>query len=150
MTISLGCFFGSDLGLRLFNMNRMLFIAPIDVARMRFELSGIMHWMNPVMPCLLSSSFGRINFTSSFRIFLSLLSEFVSLNPGVSMRVNNPVFAGLQTPVTDLKDYLCSKWTAWSPLAKFFWYNFEIFERDVDLPYPHSPIVMSVNGLCID
>ena len=109
MTISLGCLLGSAIGFRLFNMNRMLFIAPIEVARMRFELSGIMHYMNAVMPCLLFSSFGRITFISSLRIFLSLLLEFVSLKPGVSMRVINPVFAGLQTPVTDLKDYLCSK-----------------------------------------
>ena len=68
--------------------------------------------MNPVMPYFLSKSLGRIIFANSLRIFLSLLFEFVSLNPGVSISVISPVFAGLQTPVTDWKDCLCSKDTA--------------------------------------
>ena len=114
MTINLGCFFGFALGSRLFKMNRTLFIAPIEVWRIRFELSGIMHCMNPVIPYFLSKSLGRIIFANSLRIFLSLLFEFVSLNPGVSMSVISPVFAGLQTPVTDWKDCLCSNDTAWA------------------------------------
>ena len=68
--------------------------------------------MNPVIPYIQSKSLGLSTLASSLRIFLSLLFELVSLVPGVSISVMSPVFAGLQTPVTDLKDCLCSKDTA--------------------------------------
>ena len=86
----------------------MLFIAPIDVYRIRFELSGIMHYMNADMPYFLLYSLGCMSFVNSLRIFLSLLLVFVSLKPGVSMHVIRPVVAILQVPVTDLYDCLCS------------------------------------------
>ena len=92
----------------------MLFIAPIDVNRILFELSGIIHCMNAEMPYLLLYSLGFISFVNSLRIFLSLLLVFVSLKPGVSMQVIDPVVAVLHVPVTDLYDYLCKNSQAYS------------------------------------
>ena len=103
----------------LFKRNRILFIAPIDVNRILFELSGIIHCMNAEMPYFLLYSLGFMSFVNSLRIFLSLLLVFVSLKPGLSMQVMRPVVATLQVPVTDLYDYLCANSQAYSSYAKF-------------------------------
>ena len=114
ITKNFGCFFGSALGSMLLRRNNILFIALIELLRIRFDSSGMMHWMNAVIPFCLLNNLGRIILVSSLRIFLSLRYALVSLKPGVSIRVIQPVVPVLTTPVTDSYDCLWSKLHAYS------------------------------------
>ena len=70
----------------------------------RSDLSGMMHWMNMVMPLSEEVSGTRMVLMRSMNIALSVLDLLGSLNPGVSMRVMLPLCAVLTKAVTDIRD----------------------------------------------
>ena len=84
-----------------FKRNKILFMALKDVFLIRLDSSGIMHWINAVIPRFLSNNLGLMIFVSSLSILLSLLYALGSLKPGVSIIVRLPVVPAFTTPVTD-------------------------------------------------
>ena len=129
---------------KLFNINKILFIAFRIGLRIRVDESNIMHYTNAVIPFIVSNKPGRMNLTSSFKIFLSVLYKFESLNPGESVSVKWPpslVVNDLRFTCLDTAsvDCLCSKTTGSFYVANFSWYIFAIAVSAVDFPEPQSP-----------
>ena len=81
----------------------MLFMLLIEDSRILSDSSGIMHYVNELIPCLLSTSMGLIALMSSIMMFLSDFRTSTSLKPGESIRVIFPVLAILTQVVTASK-----------------------------------------------
>ena len=95
----------STLSSRLQNIKNMLLTALMVVSLMRYEASGSTQRIKELMPWSLSLSLALRFFIISMMIFLSDLSAFGSLRPGVSIKDISPIVPSLKHPVTDLKDF---------------------------------------------
>ena len=86
----------------------------------RSDLSGMMHWINIVIPLSGDVSGTRTVLMRSIKIALSVRALFGSLNPGVSMSVMFPLCAVLTWAVTDISDGEASNLIGFEPFGLYF------------------------------